>query len=252
MLRTVDNWLRTPRSLIKPGAYSFTQSKKVLADAGIFRISLPRQCSRPTLAGWVNLRQPPPVIRITHTPRGSLVIYETTETGLLTVPPPTIICTALYLRETTRLHGGESACHVTPELRIKPGRRRFCSQTFSAALFTMKPTSLTLVTAVLLAASSLVGAVPVDPQEVEKLSAEGLFLLRLGPDVDPVWKTEEEKWELKKAGVNFMDVTETWASVQSNPALQKPTNKVSTTTTCRFVVVVTEWTMSQDLTPHNL
>ena len=84
------------------------------------------------------------------------------------------------------------------------------------------------VTVVFLVASSLVGAVPVGPQDVEKVPADRLFLLRLGPDVDPVWKTEDEKWELKKAGVNFMDVTETWAGMQSNPAPEK----VSTTATC--------------------
>ena len=96
----------------------------------------------------------------------------------------------------------------------------------------MKLASLTFVIAVLSVASSLVGAVPVGPQEIEKLSAERLFLLRLGPDVDPVWRTEEEKWELKRAGVTFMDVTETWAGMRSDPAFQKPSEKVSTTATC--------------------
>ena len=102
----------------------------------------------------------------------------------------------------------------------------------SVALFAMKLASLTFVTAVLSVASSLVGAVPVGPQEIEKLSTERLFLLRLGPDVDPVWRTEEEKWELKRAGVTFMDVTETWAGMRSDPAFQKPSEKVSTTATC--------------------
>ena len=90
------------------------------------------------------------------------------------------------------------------------------------------------IAAVLLATSSLVGAVPISSQEIENKSAEGLSLLRLGPDVDPVWKTEEEKWELKKAGVNFMDVTRTWTGTQSNPALQKLSDKVYTTATCKL------------------
>lgn len=77
------------------------------------------------------------------------------------------------------------------------------------------------VAAIFLVATSLVGAVPIGSQEIEKKSAEGFFLIRLGLDVDPVWKTEEEKWELKKAGIHFMDVTETWLDMQSNPALDK-------------------------------
>lgn len=85
---------------------------------------------------------------------------------------------------------------------------------------------------VLLVVSSLAGAIPIGPQEVEKAPAEGLSLLRLGPDVDPVWKTEEEKWALKKAGVNFMDVTETWLDMQSNPALSGSRKDGSTKATC--------------------
>ena len=70
---------------------------------------------------------------------------------------------------------------------------------------------------VLLTASALVGAVPLGPQEVERLPTKGLSLLRFRLDVDPVWTTDEEKWELKKAGVYFMDVTETWSDMDSNP-----------------------------------
>ena len=109
------------------------------------------------------------------------------------------------------------------------------------------------VAAVLLATSSLVGAVPIGSQEIDDKSAQGLSLLRLGPDVDPVWKTEDEKWELKKSGVNFMDVTRTWAGIQSNPAPHKPSDKVSTTATCELCPRVgVELTMShapQSLVP---
>ena len=97
--------------------------------------------------------------------------------------------------------------------------------------FAMKFAS-SFVATVLLAASSLVGAVPISSQEIERKSAGGLSLLRLGPDVDPVWKTEGEKWELKKAGANFMDVTGTWTRMQSNPALKRGSKKVSTKVTC--------------------
>ena len=92
--------------------------------------------------------------------------------------------------------------------------------------------SHSFVSATLLVAFSLVRAAPISSQEIERKSAEGLSLLRLGADTDPVWKTQEEKWGLKKAGVNFMDVTETWTGMQSNPALQKSSEKVSTTVTC--------------------
>jgi len=88
------------------------------------------------------------------------------------------------------------------------------------------------IATVLLVTSSFVIAAPIGSQEIERKSAEGLSLLRLGPDVDPVWNTAEEKWRLKKAGVNFMDVTGTWASMQSNPAFQKPSKKVSAKAAC--------------------
>lgn len=77
-----------------------------------------------------------------------------------------------------------------------------------------------VIAPVLLVASTLAGAIPTSPQEIEKEPTEGLSLLLLGPDVDPVWKTEEEKWALKKAGIDFMDVTETWVDMQSNPAFK--------------------------------
>ena len=92
-----------------------------------------------------------------------------------------------------------------------------------------------LIAASLLVVSSLVGAVPIGPQEIARMSAEGFFLLRLGPDIDPVWKTEEEKWALKKAGTNFMDVTETWLDMQSNPTFEKTSGsrrEVSIMATC--------------------
>ena len=129
-----------------------------------------------------------------------------------------------------------------PELDIKQGLRRFRSQTVLTRVVlrrhhtqssAMKLAS-SFVAVVFFAAASLVGAAPISSQEIKNKSAEGLSLLRLGPDVDPVWKTEDEKWELKKAGVNFMDVTRTWTGMQSDPALQKPSEKVYTTATCAF------------------
>lgn len=92
-----------------------------------------------------------------------------------------------------------------------------------------------IIVPVLLVVSSLVGAIPIGPQEIEREAAEGLSLLRLGADADPVWKTEEEKWALKEAGTNFMDVTETWLDMQPNPAFTSASSSwkdVSTTTAC--------------------
>ena len=133
-----------------------------------------------------------------------------------------------------------------PEVDIKQSARFLVSGTFlelprSSALqsFIMKITS-SIIAATLLAASSLVGAVPIGAQEIKRQSAEGLSLLRLGPDVDPVWKTEEEKWELKKAGIGFMDVTETWVDMRSNPASQEALNLekgVSLTATCTLYCI---------------
>jgi hypothetical protein len=133
-----------------------------------------------------------------------------------------------------------------PEPDIKQSARFLVSGTFlglpwSSALqsFIMKIAS-SIIAATLLAASSLVGAVPIGAQEIKRRSADGLSLLRLGPDVDPVWKTEEEKWELKKAGIGFMDVTETWVDMQSNPASQEVLDLekgVSLMTTCTLYCV---------------
>ena len=105
--------------------------------------------------------------------------------------------------------------------------------TLSTRSFAMKFAS-SVIAAVFLAASSLVGAVPIGSQEIERKSAEGLSLLRFGLDVDPVWKTEEEKWELKKSGIDFMDVTETWVDMQSNPALSKASKGATTLATCEL------------------
>jgi hypothetical protein len=110
-----------------------------------------------------------------------------------------------------------------------------------------------VIAAVLLAASSLVGAVPIGSQEIERMSAESLFLLRFGLDVDPVWKTEEEKWELKKAGIDFMDVTETWLDMQSNPALLKALalrKEGSVMATCTLYYII-GCRVNSGLTSHN-
>ena len=95
-----------------------------------------------------------------------------------------------------------------------------------------------VITAVL-AVASLVGAAPIGSQEIERKSAEGLSLLLFGFDVDPVWKTEDEKWELKKAGTDFMDVTETWLGMQSD--FPKASKGATTLATCMLRHIVGCW-----------
>ena len=47
-------------------------------------------------------------------------------------------------------------------------------------------------------------AVPISSAEISGMAAEGYRLLDLAPDVAPVWKTEEEKLDLLRAGVQFV------------------------------------------------
>lgn len=93
-----------------------------------------------------------------------------------------------------------------------------------------------VIAAFILAAFSLVDVVSTGPQEIVRMSVEGPFLLRLGPDVDPVRKTEE-MWAFKKVGTNFTDRTETWLGMQSNSTSEKasgPRREISVMATCRI------------------
>ncbi|KAJ7240504.1 Zn-dependent exopeptidase [Mycena rebaudengoi] len=65
------------------------------------------------------------------------------------------------------------------------------------------------------AAFAIVNAVPITHDEIEANSAEGLRLLTLEDGAAPVWKTEDEKLDLMRAGVQFFDVTDTWEYKQS-------------------------------------
>ncbi|KAF5383551.1 hypothetical protein D9615_003535 [Tricholomella constricta] len=71
----------------------------------------------------------------------------------------------------------------------------------------------------ILAALALVAnAVPIIPHdEIVVKSSQGLRLLSLAEGVDPVWKTEDEKLELMRAGINFFDVTEVYELEQKFP-----------------------------------
>ncbi|KAL0577911.1 hypothetical protein V5O48_004076 [Marasmius crinis-equi] len=56
----------------------------------------------------------------------------------------------------------------------------------------------------------LVGSAPISHEEIEANVAQDLRLLSLEDGADPVWKTEDEKLELMRAGKKFFDVTETY------------------------------------------
>jgi leucyl aminopeptidase len=77
----------------------------------------------------------------------------------------------------------------------------------------------TLQLLALLAFFKGVCSVPIAISEVQEKSAQGLRLLQLGEDLEPVWKTEDEKLELMKQRVNFFDITETYELEQSLPAV---------------------------------
>ncbi|KAF7369128.1 Peptide hydrolase [Mycena venus] len=64
-------------------------------------------------------------------------------------------------------------------------------------------------------AFAAVSAVPTTHDEIEVNSAQGLRLLSLKEGADPVWKTEDEKLKLSRAGAQFFDVTNTWEYRQS-------------------------------------
>jgi len=53
-------------------------------------------------------------------------------------------------------------------------------------------------------AISLGRAAPISHEEIAKNSSNGLHLLQFTEDGEPIWKTEEEEFELKRKGVNFV------------------------------------------------
>ncbi|KAK7045698.1 hypothetical protein VNI00_007531 [Paramarasmius palmivorus] len=59
----------------------------------------------------------------------------------------------------------------------------------------------------------------VSHEEIEENVAQGLRLLTLSDDSDPVWKTEEEKLELKRQHIPFFDVTDVYEDEQNWPPL---------------------------------
>ncbi|KDQ19010.1 hypothetical protein BOTBODRAFT_481275 [Botryobasidium botryosum FD-172 SS1] len=61
-----------------------------------------------------------------------------------------------------------------------------------------------------------VAALPISSQEIAQNAAKGLRLLSLSENDTPVWKTEDEKLDLIKAGKKFFDVTDTYEAHLAN------------------------------------
>lgn len=57
-----------------------------------------------------------------------------------------------------------------------------------------------------IAAVAFVHAAPISHEEIAQNSAKGLHLLQLSENEEPVWKTDDEELELKRAGVNFVSL----------------------------------------------
>lgn len=104
-----------------------------------------------------------------------------------------------------------------PELPGAPGSRL-------PALFFTAIMKFASVFGLACAAFAAVSAVPITHDEIEANSAQGLRLLSLEEGVDPVWKTEDEKLELMRAGVQFV-----CASLSQSRALHLSCSLVSST-----------------------
>lgn len=70
----------------------------------------------------------------------------------------------------------------------------------------MKLNASGAVAGIVFAFLALVRGSAVSEAEILENAAKGLRLLRLGPDADPVWKTEDEKLDLLRARVRFVSV----------------------------------------------
>jgi leucyl aminopeptidase len=68
-------------------------------------------------------------------------------------------------------------------------------------------------------------AAPVTHDEIVSKSSNGLRLLSLAEDAEPIWKTEDEKLELMRAGVHFFDVTDVYELEQKNGVVTKANAK---------------------------
>ncbi len=58
--------------------------------------------------------------------------------------------------------------------------------------------------AALLALLGVALAAPISHDEIAEKSSQGLRLLSLGENIEPVWKSEDEKLDLMRKGVQFV------------------------------------------------
>ncbi|OJD33761.1 leucyl aminopeptidase [Diplodia corticola] len=96
-----------------------------------------------------------------------------------------------------------------------------------------------------IAAAAAVSAAPLAPRADEVAEPEK-FLLKLS-DSEEKWVTEDEKWELRKAGVNFFDKTWTQAAKTESKAKRQA---VSYPTTAKFTSAVN--TLISSLSTSNM
>lgn len=75
------------------------------------------------------------------------------------------------------------------------------------------PAALSLL---LSALSLVVNASPIRPADIKSNVAKGLRLLSLAEGTEPVWKTENEVFDLLRAGVKFVRFLFQCPDVQSN------------------------------------
>ncbi|KAF8662808.1 hypothetical protein AX16_001090 [Volvariella volvacea WC 439] len=78
--------------------------------------------------------------------------------------------------------------------------------------------------AFVLGAVALANAAPPTEAEFKEGVAKGLRLLSLGPNEDPVWKTEEEKLEIIRSDVGFFDVTDVYDPANPFPEVNNNSN----------------------------
>ncbi|PPQ65192.1 hypothetical protein CVT24_011376 [Panaeolus cyanescens] len=87
--------------------------------------------------------------------------------------------------------------------------------------------------ALIIASCVLSAAARITVQEIQEKSAQGLHLIDLAEDVEPVWKTEKEVEELIAQEIGFFDVTETY-DVSAAGQRKMNAERIVALATCKF------------------
>lgn len=66
---------------------------------------------------------------------------------------------------------------------------------------------------IILTALAVAHALPISEAEIRKKSSDGLRLIDLAADAEPVWMTEDEKLELIRNDVGFVSVSFVYAYI---------------------------------------